>query len=166
MPQLTPSERWEAVQEEIREVSPPRNPTFVRRHGETAREYTERVAMLDRANFDAMDELQNEFGLSHSAVRSLILASGSFNARFSFEQWKSRIERGADGCGARNWLKRRYKLSDEIADQVVAGFEAGDDRALLEALTFEQLVHRLLNEHAQTELEKAGALGELGAATQ
>lgn len=132
------------------------------RPGESLLDYSERLNAMEIGSYEPV---MTCFGLNATAAKALWVASENFNARFSFQQWKSRRDKSADGYGARNWLKRKYKLNETQVDEVVAGFRTGNESALLDVLSFEQLAHSRLSESAQHELVKLGVLKKSIAST-
>ena len=122
--------------------------------GETAVEYTERLNGQDVKTSYA--GLKKYFGLSSGCSKSMFIASCEFNARFSYKEWSERRKKSEDGYGARNWLKRKYCLSENECETILDRFESGDERGLLSVLSFSALAERRCMPRYVEEMEKCG----------
>lgn len=122
---------------------------------ESLMDYCERVNALGFSNYR---HAVSDYGISSLAAKAIWIASVEFNCRFSFDQWQARRQSSQDGYGPWNWLRRKYKLSDEEATAIVAEFEKGNDRALRQHLTFDDLLSRMVSDTARHDVERLGPL--------
>ncbi len=123
--------------------------------GENARDYVERAD----EHVD-MEFVLEKFGLSAAVAKCLLVGAENFNARLSFDQWAERRAGSKDDFGARNWLRRKYQLDGETAEQVSRAFEAGHKRALVERLGKDRLLRRCVSPEMHPELEAHGFLAK------
>lgn len=123
---------------------------------ETVLAYAERLYKAGSSRY--YKPLEKHFGLSPLAAKAVWLALESFNTEFAYRNWKERIERSSGGYGARHWVKRKYKLDDDVAQHIDAEFRAGNKQALADVLGFEGFARVSLSAKAQASLQKEGIL--------
>lgn len=110
--------------------------------GETAVDFVERIE-ADGRHAD-LDVIAAHFDVTKRVAKSICVASVRFNDRFSYRNWSEKHEKSH--YGAKNWLKRKYALSDAETDKIIRAYSKGQPDALGQELGFEGLAQRRLTQ--------------------
>ncbi|MEM1300073.1 MAG: hypothetical protein AAGH68_12435 [Pseudomonadota bacterium] len=123
------------------------------------RTYCEAAISAGKYASDVYQELQSKFGLSHFASKSLVTSSVSFNTKQSYRLWEKLKDTSLNQQQLTKRFMRNYKLSDLEARHLLDEFDAGNETALADIRSFDDLAQTLLTEGAQLELRKHQLLG-------